>query len=229
MSQALSQRPRRQDAQRNRQRLLAAARVELSRGGIDVPMSDIARRAGVGIGTLYRHFPSRRHVLVELWLARQAALAEAARAGLGNPDPWSGFCEMMREGAAIQVRETAFADMTRRRVGDHPDVVRARAEVMALIAAQVDRAQKAGVLRADIVAEDIPIMLFAIGDSGKGFWTVAPRLFERYLTIVLDGLRTPQPSELAHPPLAREQFEAAIRSGDDFRWVDEVDRPDTLL
>jgi AcrR family transcriptional regulator len=185
-------------------------------------METVARR-GVGVGTLYRHFPSRGHLLVDLWLGRQRALTAAAEGALENPDAWSGFCEMMCEGAAVQVSEMAFADVARQRVGSHPDVVHARAKVMRLIEVVVDRAKREGPLRADVVAEDIPIMLFAIGDSGRGFWPVTPRLFERYLGLLLDGLRTPEPSDIAHPPLAPEQFEAAIRSGDDFVWMNDGD------
>jgi AcrR family transcriptional regulator len=213
MESATGQRQQRQDARRNRERLLAAARIEFAEGGVEVPMEAVARRAGVGVGTLYRHFPGRTKLLVALWLARQSALAEAAREALNADDAWDGFCRMMREGAALHVRETTFADAARRRVGADPEVARKRAEVMVLIEAVVERARREGGLRADIVAEDIPILLFAVGDSGKGFWSVAPRLFERYLTIVLDGLRTPDPSVLGHPRLAPAQFESAIRAG----------------
>jgi hypothetical protein len=140
----------------------------------------------------------------------------AAQAALAEEDAWAGFCHMMREGAALQVRETAYADEARRRVGGDPAVVRKRAEVMKLIEGVVDRAQREGGLREDVVAEDIPILLFVVGDSGKGFWSVAPLLFERYLTVVLDGLRSPAPTPLGHPPLAPAQFESAIKLGQSF-------------
>src|SRR3954470_24749544 len=83
--------PLRRDAQRNRDRILAATRVAFQERGLDVGVDEIARRAGVGMGTLYRHFPTRAALVAGIVDARFAELTEAAERALEAPDAWGGF------------------------------------------------------------------------------------------------------------------------------------------
>src|SRR3954471_4942828 len=80
------------DAERNRQRIVAAAGTAFAELGLDVPMEDIARRAGVGVGTLYRRYPTRADLIAAAFEVKMAAYAEAAADALADPDPWHGFC-----------------------------------------------------------------------------------------------------------------------------------------
>jgi AcrR family transcriptional regulator len=80
------------DAERNRQRIIAAARQAFADLGLEVPMEDIARRAGVGVGTLYRRYPTRGDLIAAAFETKMTAYAEAARQALADPDPWRGFC-----------------------------------------------------------------------------------------------------------------------------------------
>jgi AcrR family transcriptional regulator len=204
-------RPLRKDAERNRTRILATARTMFAEAGPDVPMEDIAASAGVGIATLYRRFPSREHLLVALLVERMEELAEAARSALEYADPWEGLTSLMRQGTAIQARDVGFIDLARRRIGGVADVVAVRSTVMTLLGQVVSRAKGAGVLRADLEAEDLPILMFAAGDATKLFSHVAPRLWERNLAVIIDGMRAGATAPMEHPPLTSGEFEAAFR------------------
>src|SRR5918998_52112 len=105
-----AQAPLRADARRNRERVLAAAREHFSENGIDVHMEQIARGAGVGVGTVYRHFPAKEDLLQALADERFARFAELTRAGLEDPDPWNGFCELMRESARIVAEDRGLSE-----------------------------------------------------------------------------------------------------------------------
>jgi AcrR family transcriptional regulator len=95
--------PMRADAVRNRARVLGAARECMARNGLDVQMEEIARKAGVGVGTVYRHFPNKDELIEALAADRFVRLAELADEALENPDPWDAFVHFMRASAVIQV------------------------------------------------------------------------------------------------------------------------------
>src|SRR5688500_15920096 len=90
------------DAERNRRRIIAAAHEAFSDLGIDVPMAEVARRAGVGVGTLYRRYPTRADLVAAAFEEKMAAYAEAAKVALEDPDPWRGFCDYVRRICAMQ-------------------------------------------------------------------------------------------------------------------------------
>src|SRR5919199_1126344 len=98
----LAERPQRADARRNRERVVAAARAEFGERGRDAQMDDVARRAGVGVGTVYRHFPTKRALLEALMLAAfNSIAAEAERALKEIEDPWEAFATVVRHGAEV--------------------------------------------------------------------------------------------------------------------------------
>src|SRR5215218_6002755 len=100
----------RADARRNRKRVLDAARMLLAEHGLDVHMDRIARAAGVGVGTVYRNFPTKEDLLQALVDERFAYFAEVARTALDDPDPWNGFCTMMRESARVTAEDRAVSE-----------------------------------------------------------------------------------------------------------------------
>ncbi|WP_328433012.1 TetR/AcrR family transcriptional regulator [Streptomyces sp. NBC_00425] len=152
----------RADARRNRRRILSAARVVFAEHGIDAPMATVARRAGVGVATLYRRFPTR-DALVRATFAHQTdACAQALTEALADPDPWQGFqrlvetvCELQREERGFPAAfVSAFPDTTR----EHARVCeQAERDFMAL----VRRAQAAGALRADFHPSDLAVALLS--------------------------------------------------------------------
>ncbi|WP_203906757.1 TetR/AcrR family transcriptional regulator [Rhizocola hellebori] len=99
------------DAERNRERIVAAARDAFCEHGLDVPVDEIARRAGVGVGALYRRYPNREGLIAAAFEAKMASYAGAVRKALADPDPWSGFCDYVKDVCAMQAADRGFTDV----------------------------------------------------------------------------------------------------------------------
>jgi AcrR family transcriptional regulator len=180
----------RADARRNRAKVLEAARGEFANGGLDAQMDEIARRAGVGVGTVYRHFPNKVVLLQALADERFQGLADAARAGLTADDAWEGFVEFMTYSARTMAEDRSLAEA----MGQHPGLCESAAErsqLRGLTDQLVARAQSDGRLRADVGPDDIPALVCGIGravDAKSGEPTMP---WDRYLRIILAGLGAP--------------------------------------
>lgn len=188
----------RADARRNRTRIVDAARALVAEGGIGVPMEDIARRAGVAVGTLYRHFPAKEDLVaavVEDGTARIATLAEQALAAVdGGAHAGAELAALFREVADRLATDRAFKAATGQLDHDHdPEAAIAGAEpdsaagrAMRAITALLDRARAAGAVRPDTTLTDLVMLLGSVpgpeADAGRR---------ARYVEIVLDGLRRP--------------------------------------
>ena len=176
----------RADARRNRERVIGAARRCMSRDGLDAGMEDIAHRAGVGVGTVYRHFPTKEALIEGLAEARFERLAELGREALEVEDPWEAFEGLMRASAEIQTEDRALSEILVSRVG----TMRAAAEkvgMLELVAKVMKRAQRSGHLRKDAAPEDVPMVMCALAGASKNPMTDP----ERYITLILDGMRAP--------------------------------------
>jgi AcrR family transcriptional regulator len=181
----------RADARRNRKRIIEASRELFAEHGFDAQVDDIARAAGVGVGTVYRHFPNKCDLLEALVQERFEGLAEAARAGIVNPDPWAGFEEFMRYSAGVMARDRALSEA----MFERPEMMRAGAEGVGmpeLLDELVARAQRDGTLREEVIWQDVPGLVCGMGRALKtGVIGPHEMSWERFLTILLDGLRTP--------------------------------------
>jgi len=181
----------RADARRNRKRILQACRELFAEHGFDAQIDDIARAAGVGVGTVYRHFPTKVDLLRALIEARFEGLAEAAREGIADPDPWEGFAGFMRYSAGVMARDRALSEA----MFEQPEMMRDGAEGVGmpeLLEELVGRAQASGELRAETVWEDVPGLICGVGRAlSEGRIGPMGMSWERYLTIILDGLRAP--------------------------------------
>jgi AcrR family transcriptional regulator len=202
-------RPLRQDAVRNRERLVAAAREVFRRKGLDAPLEEIAREAGVAIGTLYNRFPDRGE-LVDAALGpvaqRGAEIAErAARA----TDPWDGFASYLEQTCELLAGDRGYADVHRHRVPGTPVIDAARRRVAAGKSAIVERAKAAGVLRADITAADLVLLTWAIAAIADATRDAAPRAWRRQLALALDGLRPGAAHPLPAPAPTFDQLRNA--------------------
>lgn len=179
--------PQRADARRNRQRVLDAARSLFAERGLDVPMDEIAAAAGVGVGTVYRHFPNKGDLLEALVEYRFSALAETARKSLEIEDPWEAFADFMRRSAQLMVEDRGVSEAMDQR----PlmcDAAASRAELVELSEKLLKRAQEAGTVRPDVVQADIPNLLCGLGRA-TGARAGALDSWERYVEIMLAGLR----------------------------------------
>lgn len=190
------ERAQRADARRNRKRVLQAARRCMARKGLDAQIEEIARVAGVGVGTVYRHFPTKEDLVEALVMERFERLAQLARDALAVDDPWTGFEGFMRAGAGVQSEDRALSEVLTSR----PETMSLAAEsvdILGLVGELMGRGQANGSIRADAHPRDVPMLMCALAGTYRNPHTHP----ERYVGIVLDGLRSDgQRSEL--PPVA---------------------------
>jgi AcrR family transcriptional regulator len=204
-----SARPLRQDAARNRERLVAAAREVFGRKGLDASLEEIAREAGVAIGTLYNRFPTRGE-LVDAALGPLAEQgAEIASRAAGMSDPWEGFRLFMEGTCELLAGDRGYADVNRSRIPGTPVIDAARERTWALKAAIVARAKDAGVLRADVESSDLVVLIWGVAATADATRDAAPEVWRRHLAILLDGLRPGAAHPLPVPPLTSAQFRDA--------------------
>lgn len=187
----------RADARRNRERILDAARELFADVGHEAQMDDVARRAGVGVGTVYRHFPTKSALLGELMAAKFRAHAEVARRWAQEDDAWTGFEGFLRETfTAMEVDATLRQRMLWPTDGTavaHAE--EARLALTAIVGEMIVRAQAQGTLRADFSVDAMPALMCAIG-AVMAAPSPLVRTPETIIAVVLDGLR----AEPAPPP-----------------------------
>jgi AcrR family transcriptional regulator len=203
----LRARPLRSDAARNRDRLLEAARASFAADGIDVSVEEIARRAGVGMGTLYRRFPTKEHLVDAVLEDVLGEICLAAEAALDEHDAWAGFERFLDCVFELHVRNRGLKDVIAERTHGRQRLESARAHLRPLVAELIARAQAQGALRSDFTPEDMPMLFWTGGRVAEMTSAVAPDLWRRYLGLVLDGLRADAATPLSQPPLTRAQLE----------------------
>lgn len=186
----------RADARRNRERILEIARAQFAEYGLEAQMDDIAREAGVGVGTVYRHFPTKDDLVRALQAARFEWLAELASECLGADDPWLGFKDFMYRSAELQAADRALSEIMAARPEPMAEEA-VRSGLAGLVAELVARAQRSGDLRPDVVSHDVPMIMCGLGRA-TGVGPNDPSIsWDRYMTIIIDGLRaSPQATEL---------------------------------
>ncbi len=170
--------------------MVEAARQVFAEQGLDAPLDEIAQRAGTGNATLYRRFPSRRELVAAVFAERMAEHLAAVDAGLGDPDPWSGFASYVKTAAAMQARDRGIADLVTMDLSGAPDIERLRSEAFNGLVRLVERARTAGVLRADFTTEDVVIVLMANAGLVERAHGVTTEASARLVHVLLDGFRS---------------------------------------
>lgn len=185
----------RADARRNVERLVEAAREAAGEVGGEVTAHEIARRAGVGVGTFYRRVSTLEALLEAVLAEVLGEIVEKGDEGLADPDPWKGFCDFAAAYTRLRNELCDINDALGGTVGH------ARAELRKRIRLLVERAQDAGAMRADITWQDVAFLLVSVstGDHTVGL-RAGEHQWGRNLRIVLDGLRTPEPAPLPGAP-----------------------------
>lgn len=150
----------RSDALDNRERVLDAARALFSADGLDVPLREIARRAGVGPATLYRHFPTKQALATEAFADQLRACRTIVDEGCADPDPWRGLCLVIERICELHARDRGFGDAFLAAFPGAPDLA-GRAYTVEAVAGLARRAKDAGHLRSDFVLDDLVLFLMA--------------------------------------------------------------------
>jgi AcrR family transcriptional regulator len=206
MSIPVSDRPLRQDAERNRERIISAARDAFAESGIDATMEEVARRAGVGIGTLYRRFPDKEALIDAVFEETLRELGEMAREALEEPDAWRGFTAYLECAMALNAANRGLHAVIGSQQHGRNRLAAVKARMRPLVGRLVSRAQEEGTLRPDFSPADLPLVFASVGRVIELTKDEDPELWRRYLGLLLDGLRAEGATPLPRPPLRPAQL-----------------------
>jgi AcrR family transcriptional regulator len=166
----------RADAERNRSLVLDAARAVFAERGVDAGVAEVAERAGVGVGTIFRRFPHKDDLLAAIVEVRVHEVAELARRA-------RSLREFMTDAAALHIADRGFCDSIGTKLFDRPELHAVREEVRSLVFALLRHDQETGAVRRDLAVDDVPVILLGVARAAPtDDW-------RRYLDFALDGLR----------------------------------------
>ncbi|HTN58373.1 MAG TPA: helix-turn-helix domain-containing protein [Protaetiibacter sp.] len=207
-----TRRPRRRDAQERYDRILATAQREFAARGVDASLEGIAREAGVAIGTLYRHFPTRLDLLLAALEPRLAELLDESERVMAIDDPWTAFASYLENLFRLQAGDRGFNDFLSRRFPGSAETERLHDQICEHIDEVLIRAQDAGVVRLDITRGDIVTLIWSSSRMIDATSVTAPSAWRRQLALMLDAYRAPRAHPLPEPPLTDEQlYDAMVR------------------
>jgi len=207
---AIVQRPLRADAARNRARLIAAAKEVFAARGLDATMDEVARRAGVGVGTAYRRFRNRDDLIAALFEERLDEFMALLEESLADADPWRGLTSFLERWMEMQAADRGFKELLLQSAEGRERMLLFRAHIRPLVAELVRRARDAGELRADVVEDDVLLVSLMTGAVADFATDVEPELWRRALALLLDGLRATGASPLPVGPLDADQADRAM-------------------
>ncbi|MFC4999474.1 TetR/AcrR family transcriptional regulator [Dactylosporangium cerinum] len=205
------------DAERNRQRIITAAREAFAECGLDVPMDEVARRAGVGVGTLYRRYPTRADLVAAAFEQKMAAYAGIARDALAEPDPWQGFRGYVERVCAMQAEDRGFNLVLTMSFPTAKRFEADRDRSFADFLVVVERAKAAGRLRADFVAEDMVMFLMANAGVLTATADAAPETSRRLVAYFLQACAATTAEPLPPQAAPRRMYRAMLRFAPDKR------------
>lgn len=191
------------DAARNRAVLVATAREVMAERGLDAPLDEIARRAGIGNATLYRRFPRRIDLIAAVFADRMAEHAHAVEAALEADDPWDGFRSYLEAAAELQVHDRGIADLITMDVSLAAEIKALRDQAFRGLVEVIERAKAAGALRADVTPEDVLLILQANAGIVTRAHAEAHHASRRLIHVLLDGLRAEAATAGPSAPSAR--------------------------
>jgi AcrR family transcriptional regulator len=212
MNTAEAPKPLRKDALINRQRILDAAAELFAQRGLGVTLNDIAHHAGVGVGTVYRRFPDKDALIEDLFEQRFQDMIELAEGSLGDPDPWRGLCGFLERALEMKAGNRGLRDLVFAMPNGLEKVRQNRDRLLPLGEEVVRRAQQSGRLRADISAQDLPIVQMMVAGVIDDTRDLNPDLWRRYMQILLRGLSADPDNEpaLSVPPLSAESLDVVM-------------------
>ncbi|KAA9155162.1 TetR/AcrR family transcriptional regulator [Amycolatopsis acidicola] len=187
-------RPLRRDAERNRQRMIAAAREVFRERGFETTLDDVAAKAGLGVGTVYRRFPNKEHLVEAMFAERLDEIGELAQEALKRGDAWQAFTDFLWHAAESIAADRGLHDVMVSKAFGHERVAEARDRLVPLVQELVDRAQRSGCLRKDFEPQDMIVLFKMLGAAAQYTHPISDDLWKRYFALVLDSLRgRPEP------------------------------------
>jgi len=199
----------RQDAQRNRERIVDAARETFKELGLDAPLEEIARRAGVGIATLYRRFPTRDALIEGVFVDTIVGFTQAAEETLEIDDPWTAFSTFLERMCERQAEDRGLKDLLCVSFPDSKLLEQARSAGRDTVRQLLERAQAAGAVRPDVTPEDIEFVFWSNSRIVEATRETAPNAWRRNLALMLDAYRAENAHPLPERPLTdRELYQS---------------------
>ena len=193
-------RPLRADAARNRARILDAGRQVFAEHGVTACVDDVARAAGVGVGTVYRRFPTKDELLEAILDDGSTQLIAAIEEAARQTDPWQAFSGVATVFAEYIARDRGFYQVVHQSTHLKTLSLSYRERILAVIAPVLERAQAAGVVRADLVVDDVPALCVVAARMPPWRLEREPDLWRRYLSVIVDGMRPEAAHPIEHPP-----------------------------
>jgi AcrR family transcriptional regulator len=201
----------RRDARRNNTLLVLAAREVFSERGVEAPLDEIARRAGLGIGTLYRHFPTREALVEAIFAERFDEFLAVAESALAEPDAWVGLVGFLESTLELQSGDRVLKEIFLRYPPGEGRLTETRQQMRRLFGELLDHAHEQGALRSDFVLPDLALLLWSFAPVIDATAEAAPEVWRRHLHWVLDGLRPAAATPQLQPPLDEVQLADAMR------------------
>ena len=204
----------RADAERNRLRVLQAARAVFAEQGLEASTNEIARRAGVGIATLFRRFPTRDDLVEAVFADKMAAYSAAVTDALADADPWRGFCGFIERVCEMQADDRGFADVLTLTFPTAKGLEAERDRSAHALTELLDRAKAAGRLRADFAHQDVPLVLMANAGVVTATRDVAPDAWRRIVGYLIQAFAADAARPLPDPPTKTEVYRSLMRLSD---------------
>ena len=191
----------RSDARDNRERILAAARAVFAADGLNVPLREIARRAGVGPATLYRHFPTKEILATEAFADQMQACQAIVDEGLAHPDPWRGFSLVIEKICELHARDRGFTEAFISTYPKAVDLAAGREYTLGAVAELARRAKDAGHLRPDFLLDDLILVVMAHRGIQAGSPSAQLAASRRFAALVIQAFHV-SPTRSPLPPMA---------------------------
>ncbi|WP_030980596.1 TetR/AcrR family transcriptional regulator [Streptomyces sp. NRRL S-1824] len=204
--------PLRSDAERNRGRIIAAARTVFGRDGLGASMASVAREAGVGIATLFRHFRGKEDLVAAVFADRMDAYVCTVNESLGASDPWKGFTGFIEAICAMQAADRGFADVLTMTFPAAKAMEERRAEAYHGFLQLIARAKDSGHLREDFTSQDLVILLIANAGVVNFAGDAAPNTWRRFVALLIQSFQAPARGPLPDPPQDDDLYDAMLRA-----------------
>jgi AcrR family transcriptional regulator len=205
--------PLRSDAERNRERIAAAARKVFARDGLGASMASVAREAGVGIATMFRRFPTKEELVDAVFFDRMDAYANAVAVALDDPDPWNGFVGYIETACAMQAADSGFADVLTTTFPTAKALERRRNEAYKGMVELINRAKATGRLREDFDSSDLVLLHMANAGVVNATGDAAPDAWRRVVALLVQSFEAPARGPLPASPPHDDLYRAMLRSG----------------